>query len=99
MEFEYFIPWSVRSSQNGTEHRRKLPAADAVRELVFAAHYDSKTDFFDHIEPAKVYRFIPIAGVLGMLMSLVGAASQKVRLAREAALSIATVCVAGALSV
>ncbi len=100
MEFEYFIPLvSPLITKTGQNIVVSFPAADAVRELVFAAHYDPKTDFFDHIERAKVYRFIPIAGVLGMLMSLWVLLRKKFALLGKPALSIATVCVAGALSV
>ena len=69
MEFEFFIPLvSPLITKTGQNIIVSFPAADAARELIFAAHYDSKTDFFDHIERAKVYRFIPLAGIL-VLMS------------------------------
>ncbi|HSV97561.1 MAG TPA: M20/M25/M40 family metallo-hydrolase [Spirochaetota bacterium] len=100
MEFEYFIPLvSPLITKTGQNIIVSFPAADAVRELVFAAHYDSKTDFFDHIERAKLYRFIPIAGVLGMLMSLWVLLRKKFASLGKPALSIATVFLAGALSV
>ena len=40
--------------------------ANPSRELVFAAHYDTKTDFWDHIQRSRVYAFIPVAAVLGL---------------------------------
>ncbi|MGD0856082.1 MAG: M20/M25/M40 family metallo-hydrolase, partial [Dehalococcoidia bacterium] len=37
---------------------------------VFAAHLDSKTDFWDHIQRARVYSLIPIAVVLGLILAI-----------------------------
>lgn len=71
LEYEFFIPVvSPLITKGGQNLIVSFNAPDAMRELVFAAHYDSKTDFFDHLERAKIYRFIPVAGVLGMLMAL-----------------------------
>jgi hypothetical protein len=99
MEFEFFIPLvSPLITKTGQNIIVSFPAADAARELIFAAHYDSKTDFFDHIERARVYRYIPIAGVLGMLMSLWVLLRNKISSLRKPALSIATVCLAVVLS-
>lgn len=99
LEFEFFIPLVSRLvSKTGQNIIVSFPAADAARELIFAAHYDSKTDFFDHIERAKVYRFIPLAGVLTMLMSLWVLLRNKFASLRKRALSIATVGLAALLS-
>ncbi|MBP7603006.1 MAG: M20/M25/M40 family metallo-hydrolase [Spirochaetes bacterium] len=100
MEFEFFIPLvSPLITKTGQNIIVSFPAADAARELIFAAHYDSKTDFFDHIERAKVYRFIPLAGILAMLMSPWVLLRNKISSLRKPALSIATVCLAVLLSI
>lgn len=44
---------------------------DAVRQLVFAAHYDSKTDFWDHIQRARITRLFPFFILLGLVVTLV----------------------------
>ncbi len=99
MEFEYFIPLvSPLITKTGQNIIVNFPSVNAVRELIFAAHYDSKTDFFDHIERAKVYRFIPIAGVIGLLLPLWVLLRKKFAALGRPSLSIATVCLAGLLS-
>jgi hypothetical protein len=47
-----------------------FPAADAERELIFCAHYDSKTDFWDHIQRQKIVKLFPLFLVLGMVLSI-----------------------------
>lgn len=36
------------------------------RDLIFSAHYDSKTDVWDHIQRERVYRWLPAGLVLGV---------------------------------
>jgi len=35
------------------------------RELIFSAHYDSKTDVWDHVQRERVYRLLPASLLLG----------------------------------
>jgi hypothetical protein len=71
LEFEYFIPVvSPLVTKTGGNIIINFTAPDAVRELIFAAHYDTKTDFFDHIQRAKIYTGIPYFFALGVLMSI-----------------------------
>ncbi|HDP80011.1 MAG TPA: M20/M25/M40 family metallo-hydrolase [Spirochaetes bacterium] len=100
VEHEFFTPIvSSLITRTGENIIISFKAPDAVRELIFAAHYDSKTDFFDHIERAKVYRWIPVAGVLGMLMALWVLLKNRLSSLQKPFLSIATVSVAGLLAV
>ncbi|MCP4130506.1 MAG: Zn-dependent exopeptidase M28 [bacterium] len=50
----------------------QFPASDPVRELIFCAHYDSKTDVFDHIERAFFTGMMPWMVLLGVLLSIRG---------------------------
>jgi ABC-type sugar transport system permease subunit len=58
----------------GAEKRGNIimhfPSSSAVRELIFCAHYDSKTDFWGHIQRAMVYQFIPVAVEMSVLLVL-----------------------------
>lgn len=36
------------------------------RELMFSAHYDSKTDVWDHVQRERVYRWLPASLLLGL---------------------------------
>lgn len=70
-EFELFIPvlsWIIRIP--GENIIVSFTPPDPVRELIFAAHYDSKTDFWDHIQRGRVYQFIPAAFILGILLAV-----------------------------
>ena len=71
LEYEFFIPvtsWLVQ--KEGENIIMHFPSSSAVRELIFCAHYDSKTDFWDHIQRARLYQFIPVAIVMSILLSL-----------------------------
>ena len=71
LEFEMFIPLVSRIVTKPAENFIiTFTTPDAVRELIFAAHYDSKTDFFDHIQRAKIYKWIPYAFLLGVVLSV-----------------------------
>ncbi len=73
VEFELFVPVVTGIVSKGGENIVvSFTAADPVRELIFAAHYDTKTDFWDHIQRAKVYRFIPAAILLGVALAAFG---------------------------
>ena len=70
-EFEMFVPvvsgFITKPAENIII---SFQAPDAVRELIFMAHYDSKTDFWDHIQRARIYKWIPHAFALGVLLSI-----------------------------
>jgi acetylornithine deacetylase/succinyl-diaminopimelate desuccinylase-like protein len=71
VEFELFIPIVTgiieRTGQNIIV---TFTVPHPARELIFAAHYDSKTDIWDHIQRARVYRFIPLAVALGIVLAI-----------------------------
>ena len=67
LEFELFIPLVTGLITRGGENIIvNYSVTNPSRELVFAAHYDTKTDFWDHIQRSRVYAFIPVAAVLGL---------------------------------
>lgn len=71
LEYEFFVPvtsWLVQ--KKGENIIMHFPSSSAVRELIFCAHYDSKTDFWDHIQRARLYQFIPVAIVMSVLVAL-----------------------------
>ncbi|MBW1642462.1 MAG: M28 family peptidase [Deltaproteobacteria bacterium] len=71
IEFEAFIPVVSSLIQTAGENIIvSFTAPNAVQEIIFCAHYDSKTDFFDHIERAKIYKWIPQFIVLGLLLPI-----------------------------
>jgi acetylornithine deacetylase/succinyl-diaminopimelate desuccinylase-like protein len=71
IEFEAFIPLASNLIRTTGENIVvSFTAPDAVREVIFCAHYDSKTDFFDHIERAKIYKWIPHFIVLGLIIPI-----------------------------
>lgn len=53
-----------------------LPVADATQRLVLSAHYDTKTDLFDHVVRTPVYLLAPLAAVLLLLGPLAARAGQ-----------------------
>ena len=70
-EFELFIPVVTGLIQTtGQNIIVTYNVPNPVRELVFAAHFDSKTDFWDHIQRARIYSFIPEAVVLGLIIAV-----------------------------
>ncbi len=78
VEFELFVPIVTGIVSKGGENIVvSFTAADPVRELIFAAHYDTKTDFWDHIQRARVYRFIPAAILLGLALAVFGFIAKK----------------------
>ncbi len=68
-EFELFVPVVSWVAQKRAENIIvSFNAAAPVRELIFAAHYDSKTDIFDHIQRARVYWFMIPSFGWGLLL-------------------------------
>lgn len=45
-------------------------APDAVREIIFAGHYDSKTDFYDHVQREIITKLLPLFLLLGIGLSI-----------------------------
>jgi hypothetical protein len=45
-------------------------APDAVREIIFAGHYDSKTDFYDHVQRVIIMKLLPLFLLLGIALSI-----------------------------
>ena len=71
LEYEFFVPVTSWMAQKKAENIiMHFPSSSAVRELIFCAHYDSKTDFWDHIQRARIYQFIPVAIVMSVLLAL-----------------------------
>ena len=70
-EFELFIPVVSWLAQKRAENIIvSFKAASPVRELIFAAHYDSKSDVFDHVQRARVYWFMVPSFAAGLLLFL-----------------------------
>lgn len=100
LEAELFVPVvSSLVTKTGKNIIIDFPAAGAVRELVFAAHYDSKTDFFDHIQRAKIYMWIPLAGVLMLILPLIMLLGRRVKALASQAFATGFSALAGVLVV
>jgi len=70
LEFELWIPTvSALISKTGQNFIIKFNAPGAVRDLVFNAHYDSKTDYWDHAQRYWLYRWLTLFFVLGVLLA------------------------------
>ena len=70
LEYEFFVPVTSWMAQKKAENIiMHFPSSSAVREFIFCAHYDSKTDFWDHIQRARIYQFIPGAIVMSVLLA------------------------------
>ena len=72
---------------------------DPARELIFAAHYDSKTAFWDHVQRAKIYRFIPLAFILGLALAIFTFFTRRYSLIRKKGPAIVSIVLAGVLVV
>ncbi|TAL35238.1 MAG: M20/M25/M40 family metallo-hydrolase [Spirochaetes bacterium] len=71
IELELFTPVvSWVAEKPGKNIIVEFKSAHPERELVFMAHYDSKSDFWDHEERARVYRFLPLFFVLAIALAL-----------------------------
>ena len=71
LEYELFVPvvtWLSR--RKGENIIIQFNAARAARELIFCAHYDSKTDFWDHVQRARIYMLLPYFLPGAMLLAL-----------------------------
>jgi len=95
-EFELFIPVVSGIIQKAGQDIiiiNNVP--NPVRELVFAAHLDSKTDFWDHIQRARVYGLIPIAVVLGLILAIFTLFSRKYASLKKKAVTAVVITLAG----
>ncbi len=100
VEFELFIPvvtGIVKTTGENIVVTYTVP--HPARELIFAAHYDSKTDFWDHIQRAKIYRFIPLAFILGLALAVFTFFSRRRAALKKKAVTAVTLALAGALVV
>jgi len=72
LELEFFVSTvSWISSKPAQNIIISFPRPDAARELIFAAHIDSKTALFDHEQRAYIYNLVPVAVVLGILAPII----------------------------
>ena len=100
LEFEVFIPVVTALITTGGENIIvNYTVPNPARELVFAAHYDSKTDFFDHIQRAKIYAFIPLAVFTGLALPVFAFFVQRHAVLRKKAITAVTTVLAGAVVV
>jgi acetylornithine deacetylase/succinyl-diaminopimelate desuccinylase-like protein len=100
VEFELFVPvvtGIVKTPGENIVVTYTVP--NPARELIFAAHYDSKTDFWDHIQRAKIYRFIPLAFALGVILAIFTFFTRRYDLLRKKGPAAVTVALAGVLVV
>ena len=96
LEFELFIPVITALVTKGGENIIvNFTAANPVREIVFAAHYDSKTDFWDHIQRSKVYAFIPLAVVIGLAVAIFAFFVKRYAVLRKKAITAVTLVLCG----
>jgi len=100
LEFELFIPVVTSLITKGGENIIvSYTVPDPARELVFAAHYDSKTDFWDHIQRSKIYAFIPLAVIVGLVISIFTFFIKRYEVLRKKAVTAVTLILAGAVAV
>ncbi|MFH2128999.1 MAG: M20/M25/M40 family metallo-hydrolase [bacterium] len=71
LEVEFSVPTVSALIRKPTENiiiTHTVP--DAARELIFTAHYDSKTDLWDHIQRSYIQKLFPFFLVLCLLLCL-----------------------------
>jgi hypothetical protein len=99
LEFELFIPVVTALITTGGENIIvNYTVPNPARELVFAAHYDSKTDFWDHIQRSKIYAYIPLAVVMGLAVAIFAFFVQRYAVLRKKAITAVTLILAGAVA-
>jgi hypothetical protein len=95
-EFELFIPVvSGIIQKTGQNIILTFDVPNPARDLIFAAHYDSKTDFWDHIQRARIYAFIPVAIGLGLIVAVFTFFSRKYASLKKKAVTAAVLTLAG----
>jgi hypothetical protein len=98
LEFELFIPVVTALVTKGGENIiLNFSVPNPARELVFAAHYDSKTDFWDHIQRSKIYAFIPLAVIIGLAVAIFVFFTRRYTVLRKKAVTAVTLVLAGAV--
>jgi len=96
LEFELFIPVVTGLiTRAGENIIINFTAPDPARELVFAAHYDSKTDFFDHIQRSRIYAFIPVAVAVALAIAVFTFFTKRYATLRKKAVTVVTLVLAG----
>jgi len=99
LEFELFIPVVTALVTKGGENIIvSYTVPNPARELVFAAHYDSKTDFWDHIQRSKIYAFIPLALIVGLAVAIFTFFTKRYTVLRKKAVTVVTLVLAGAVA-
>ena len=69
LEMELYIPTVSSLLQKPAENIVvSYDSPKAARELIFAAHYDSKTDIFDHIQRERIIGLFPAFVALNVLI-------------------------------
>jgi acetylornithine deacetylase/succinyl-diaminopimelate desuccinylase-like protein len=100
LEFELFIPVVTALVTKGGENIIiNFTVPNPARELVFAAHYDSKTDFWDHIQRSKIYAFIPLAVIIGLAVAIFAFFARRYTVLRKKVVTAVTLVLAGAVVV
>jgi len=100
LEFELFIPVVTSLVATGGENIIiNYTVPNPARELVFAAHYDSKTDFWDHIQRSKIYAYIPLAIVIGLVLAIFAFFVKRHAVLRKKAITAVTFILAGCVVV
>ena len=99
LEFELFVPVVTALVTKGGENIIvSYTVPNPARELVFAAHYDSKTDFWDHIQRSKIYAFIPLALIVGLAVAIFAFFTKRYAVLRKKAVTAVTLVLAGAVA-
>jgi len=71
LETEFSVPVVSSLLQKPTENIIiNFNVPDAARELIFAAHYDSKTDVWDHIQRGYIQMMFPLFLIINFLLCL-----------------------------
>ncbi|MFA5400693.1 MAG: M20/M25/M40 family metallo-hydrolase [Dehalococcoidia bacterium] len=100
LEFELFVPVVTALVAKGGENIIvNFTVPNPARELVFAAHYDSKTDFWDHIQRSKIYAFIPLAVIIGLAVSIFTFFVKRYAALRKKAVTVVALVLAAAVVV
>ncbi len=100
VEFELFVPVVTGIvKKTGQDIVVSFTVPHPARELIFAAHYDSKTDFWDHVQRAKIYQFIPLAFLLGLALAVFTFFTRRYASLKKKLVTAVTVILAGVLVV
>lgn len=99
-EFELFTPIvSGLLQKTGQNIVITYDVPNPVRELIFAAHYDSKTEVYDHIQRARINSLIPVAACLGIIVAGFTFFSRKYALLKRSAVTAVVLLLAGSIVV